>query len=62
MPTNPAPIECDARCPAAALVIVTRGRSALAFCGHHFADNEVLLELNGWRTTVDDRPSLRNAA
>lgn len=55
-------VECDSRCPATALVIVTRGRATLAFCAHHFAENEVLLELGGWRVSADDRPALRNAA
>lgn len=55
-------VECDSRCPATAQVIVTKGRAVLSFCAHHFAENEVLLELNGWRVSRDDRPSLRPAA
>ncbi|MEV7264660.1 hypothetical protein AB0N38_14020 [Micromonospora aurantiaca] len=57
-----APPECDAKCPATALVIVIKGNGVLSFCGHHFAENEVLLELNGWKVYADGRPALQQAA
>ncbi|MBM0256378.1 hypothetical protein [Micromonospora sp. 4G55] len=62
MPTPIAPPECDARCPATAMVIVIKGRDTLAFCGHHYADHEVALTVDGWQVYADSRAQLTKAA
>jgi len=51
--------RCDAACPAAALVTVRKpGNSELTFCGHHYQDYEVLLNLGGWTVVSDGRVRL----
>ncbi|MEV4636146.1 hypothetical protein AB0J80_02230 [Actinoplanes sp. NPDC049548] len=53
---------CDLGCPATALVRVARDRLTLMFCGHHYAVNQLLLELGGWSVHADRRdPGQRQA-
>jgi len=53
--------NCDAQCPAEALVFVGRLGLELAFCGHCFDNRWADLFANGWGVRSDIRPALRSA-
>lgn len=56
--------RCEAGCPAAGMVTVTKDifeqiiQGELTFCAHHFTKNEPALIAQGWIVSADSRATL----